>query len=236
MPHDPTLMRTKTWYQNNPTLLTNLQNDLKIKYPSLHLFLENNIYFIRGNFPIVDAAQRTIDEFTIEVKIPDNFPKEVPRVREIGNKLPKIADRHFYPSGNACLFLLEERHKYLLPETTIMEFIEGPVKSFLIGQAGFTQTGTWIFGERAHNEAGIVDYYKNIINSEDIPTVTRFINYLSKSKVKGHWECYCGSKRKMRNCHFNTLLKTREYIKPKDVATSLFVITRKANKFLSPST
>lgn len=223
-------MRIKIWYQNNPTLLTDLQNELRAKYPSLHLYLENGIYFIRGNFPILDINQRRIDDFIIEIKIPNNFPEEVPEVRETGNKIPKIADRHFYPSGRACLFLLEERHKYLPNGTTIIEFIEGPIKSFFIGQAGFTQTGKWIFGERAHNEEGIIDYYKNIIGTDDAEIVTRFIEYLSKNKVKGHWECYCGSKKRMRNCHFKTLLKTREFIKPKDVNTSLYVMTKNYKK------
>lgn len=230
MPHGLTHMRMKTWYQSNPNLLTDLQKDLKVKYPSLHLYLESGLYFIRGNFPILDNNMRRIDEFTIEIKIPNNFPKEIPIVKETGNKIPKIADRHFYPAGNACLFIREERYKYIKPGSTIMEFIEGPVKSFFIGQAGFTQTGKWIFGERAHNEAGIIDYYKDILGSDDSETVTRFIAYLSKDEVKGHWDCYCGSKRRMRDCHYPVLLKTREYIKPRDVITSLFIMTQKVNK------
>ena len=107
-----------------------------------------------------------------------------------------------------------------------MEFIEGPVKSFFVGQTGFTQTGKWIFGERAHNEDGITDYYKDIIGTNDIYVVLQFVRYLSKYKVKGHWECYCGSKKRLRNCHFALLLKTREFIKPSDVATSILILEK----------
>lgn len=219
----------KIWYQVNPELLSDLKNQLATFYPSLHIFNENGKIYIRGNFPIKDKEnQKLIDEFKIEIEIPNTYPLDMPLVRETGGKIPKTLDRHFfYPSRTACLFLPEERYIYFPETSTIFDFIEGPVKSFFISQVGFATTGKWPFGERSHDESGIIDYYYGIIGTNDELIITRFIYYLSKEKVKGHWLCYCGSGEKMRKCHFNILIDTRKNIKPRDVLRSLWHMANK---------
>jgi len=210
------------WHQNNPSLLEDLRVQLKSSYPSLHVYVEYETVLVRGNFPIYDKEKKNvIDEFKTEIEIPNNFPDEIPIVRETGGKIPKIADRHFYPSGNACLFMPEERYLFLPKGMTIIEFIEGPIKSFFIGQISYAETGKWIFGERPHGIPGVMDYYGKILSTTDKLTVTRFLVYLNKKRVKGHWPCYCGSGWKMRKCHFLKLLEMRELIKPTDVTLSL---------------
>lgn len=215
----------RIWYQINPQLLEDLRNELKDRYPSLHVFIENGTVIVRGNFPICDiGGTKLIDEFKIEMMVPNTFPEDIPIVREIGGRLPKIVDRHFYMNGKACLFMPEERYKYVPAGMTLMEFIDGPMKSFFIGQISYEQTGKWIFGERAHGVAGIVDYYGEIIGNTNKEIITRLLIYLCKDKVKGHWQCFCKSGEKMRSCHYKQLLEMRERIKPKDAILSLRIM------------
>lgn len=75
----------------------------------------------------------------------------------------------------------------------------------------------WLFGERSHNALGVIEYYKEELGTDDPATVTRFIMYLSKKAIKGHWDCFCGSGKRMRHCHFAKLLEMREKI-PQEVA------------------
>ncbi len=228
---DHGLMAMKIWHQNNPSLLKQLRDQLNDFYPSLHVYIEHQTVFIRGNFPIYDQRKiKVIDGFKVEIMIPNSFPEDMPIVRETGGRIPKIADRHFYPDGRACLFMPEERYKFFPAGITILQFVEGPVKSFFIGQISYEETGKWIFGQRAHGEKGVIDYYKAILDTTDKGIITRFLIYLCKDKVKGHWICYCNSGKKMRNCHFQKLLDTRKLIRPKDANLSLEVMLRNIHK------
>lgn len=52
--------------------------------------------------------------------------------------------------------------------------------------------------------------YAEKLGTTDITVITAFLEYLSKDVPKGHWPCYCGSKKKLRQCHLKELLEARE--------------------------
>lgn len=62
------------------------------------------------------------------------------------------------------------------------------------------------------------------LDVHDLQAITTFIEYLSKSELKGHWTCYCGSGKKLRQCHLEKLLDTRSRVnvsEAKDILNQL---------------
>ena len=49
----------------------------------------------------------------------------------------------------------------------------------------------------------------------------RFIEYLAKPTLKKYRICYCGSKKKLQNCHYQTLKDYREKISQRIAKDSL---------------
>jgi len=68
----------------------------------------------------------------------------------------------------------------------------------------------------AHGQDGALQFYKEILNIDDKKAVYKFVEYLTKKKIKGHWNCYCGSGQKMRDCHFDLMKKYKGQIRTKD--------------------
>lgn len=203
-----------SWYLSNPALLEEVQELVAAELPAFHVDVENGVVFVRGSLLLKNSETGIeIDRYDIEVQLPDDYPKSVPFVRETGGRLPRIADRHFNPSdGTACLFLPEERLKYYPKSATIVDFIRGPVYQFFLGQTFRTLEGNPLFGEWDHGEKGRLQYYEELLGTSNSRVILKFLRYLSAKRLKAHWPCYCGSGKKLRECHANKVLELQEKI------------------------
>jgi hypothetical protein len=151
---------------------------------------------------------------------PFNYPHVLPRVRETQGRIPRVLDRHLIPStGAACLFVGED---WLLevgrPQPTFLEFLDGPVRNFFIGQALVEAGQPWPFGERSHGLKGVLEAYGEWFGTQDEKQIGLYLEYLSRDVLKGHWDCPCGSGARIRNCHQNEIRALRERI-PQWLAT-----------------
>jgi hypothetical protein len=211
-----------------------MKNQLRKEYPFLHALIENKQFYIRGSLFIFDIYKnKKIDRYSIEIKIPQNYPESIPIVKEIGARLPKTIDRHFFPfDKSACLFLRDERYKYFPPGSSIIDFIKGPVENFFLSQTYFDSTGKWLFGERSHGSDGIIEFYSEELGTDKYQAIKIFLEYLSSKKcIKGHRDCYCGSGKKLRDCHLTKLIDFRSKISPEDAKKSLIMIKMNWNEF-----
>jgi len=208
----------KPWHIKDPQAFQELKRQIESKYATLCVFVEKDVVFIRGGLGIEAQDGREVDHYSIEIRLPDNYPnKGIPIVKETGGRLPESLDQHL-PYGIACLFLRDERYKCYPQGSTIIDFIEGPVKDFFLWQVDYKlNKGKSSIGERGHGVKGIIEFYSEELKTSDVVVIRDFLNYLSKQEVKGHWDCYCGSKKKMRDCHFDILLHLKSNI-PCDVA------------------
>jgi hypothetical protein len=122
--------------------------------------------------------------------------------------------------------LREERYKYYPQGSTIINFIEGPVKDFFLWQVDYDlNKGKSSVGERGHGVKGIIEFYSEELKTSDLVVIRNFLSYLAKNGVKGHWDCYCGSGEKMRNCHFDILLNLKSKISYNIAKRSLDLVT-----------
>jgi hypothetical protein len=123
------------------------------------------------------------------------------------------------PDGRACLFVPDEYH-YRHPEgMDLIEFLRGPVLGFFVGQSLVEHGQSWPYGARAHYAPGISEFYAEVIGSDDPEVIRRYLEVLAAGELRGHWDCPCGSGKRIRHCHRASLEVLRARI-PQTVASN----------------
>lgn len=202
---------TKYWHEQNPELYACTRAAVESAYPALHFELRDRIVFVAGSFPISDGAG-IVDAFDIEIKLPPRFPKQFPIVKEVAGRIPWSLDRHMLKDGVACLFVQEDWWVAHPAGFTLEEFLDGPIRTYFVGQSMVELGMEWPFGERSHGIKGILECYQELTCSGTLEVASRFLALLAQKRFDGRQECPCGSGRMMRHCHLSVLLELRSKI------------------------
>lgn len=209
-------MGNRPWQRSHSELLRLLQERLGVEFPELYLVERGEVVVVRGTYPLVDGG-KVIDRYTIEIALPRTYPRGIPELREVGGRIPRHQDRHVEQDGRSCIFLPDE-FCYRHPEgMDLIDFLNGPVLGFLVGQSLAEHGKAWPQGEHAHGEKGIIAFYGELVGSSDRQTVQDYLRVLAAEHLRGHWECPCGSGKRIRQCHWACLGELRARI-PQAVA------------------
>jgi hypothetical protein len=165
--------------------------------------------------------------FQIEILLDRLDVLGLPTVREIGGRIPRRLDRHMYANGSACLYLPEDLVVRRRGRFGIVEFIEGPVTTFFLGQAAVERGLPFPCGEWSHGADGMKDLLAGLLGFEDIATCVAFLDLLSRKGATRHWTCPCGSGRRIRDCHDRVVRRVRTL----GLATRRFLRTQAAEHF-----
>jgi hypothetical protein len=125
----------------------------------------------------------------------------MPSVWETDGRIPREIDRHVFADGSLCLGPPLALWMPLEGDYSIEPVINGPLRSFLIGNSLVEEGEPWPYGDRPHGAAGLLQHLGELIGTNDPKTVGRFLIDVGKRKVRGHWLCPCGSGRIIRKCH-----------------------------------
>jgi hypothetical protein len=189
------------WHRANPTLFENERNEVETAYPSLHFHIVSDAVFVRGTFPIA-LEKEVFDRYLIQLNLLRDYPKSIPIVREVGGRIPHTDNRHMNPAdGTACVLLPDQRWEIWPPGSTLLHFLDGPVRNFFLGQSLVELGEPWPFGHWGHGADGIREYYAGLLGTDHVRTIAQFVEYLTKENVKGHWPCPCGNGKRLRDCH-----------------------------------
>ncbi len=173
------------------------------RYPTLRRATVGGVHAVVGMFPVEYQGQ-VLDQFQVMILLPPRYPEGIPNVFEVGGRIPHDVDRHVIPStGEACLFVSEDRW-YAWPKgSSFAQFLDVPVYNYFLSQVHFEVTGKWPEGwePRSHGDAGVFEAYRDLLGTSDDQVVLRFMWVLSHEVVKGHWPCPCGSGKSLRACH-----------------------------------
>lgn len=212
---------SRPWHQADTALFEKEKTEVEAAYPNLHFYVAENIVFVRGSFPIVFDGEE-FDRYLIEIKLPRDYPKSIPVVREVGGRIPLTSDRHMNPrDGTACVLLPDERWRVWPPGSGLLDFLNGPVRNFFLGQSVFELEKRWPFGQWGHGGDGVRQFYSELLETDDVEVVIKAVEYLTKKKTKGHWPCYCKSGKPLRDCHGEKLRGLTNKI-PRAVALSSY--------------
>ncbi len=198
--HDSAEAVEKPWHVAQPGVVEDVRSALAA-YPALHLFLSETNAEIRGTFPVRDEAGRTLDEYTVSIELPGNYPSALPIVRETAGRIPWTLDRHVLLTTGACCVLLPDARWEEFPVAApFSEYLSGPLHDYFLGQSIVEDGGDWPFGEWAHGNDGRRDYYRELFKTENTATIRRFLEVLAWPHQKGRVSCPCGSGRRLGKC------------------------------------
>ena len=160
---------TQAWFEQDAAAFDRLESLLRAKYPTLHAFIVDGQCRIRGRFAAVRA-----DHYALDIALPDNYPHALPSVWETGGRIPREIDRHVFGDGSLCLGPPLALWMQLEGDYSIERVIDGPLKSFLIGNSLVEEGEPWPHGDRAHGAAGLLEHLGELIGTSDPKTVGRF--------------------------------------------------------------
>jgi hypothetical protein len=187
---------TQAWFEQDPAAFVRLESLLRARYPTLHAFIVDGECRIRGTFAAVEA-----DRYALDIALPANYPHAIPSVWETGGRIPREIDRHVFDDGSLCLGAPLALWMQLGGDYSIERLIDGPLRSFLIGNSLVEEREPWPYGDRTHGAAGLLEHLGELIGTSDPQGVGRFLIDLLDKKVRGHWLCPCGSGLIIRKCH-----------------------------------
>jgi hypothetical protein len=218
----------RPWQRENPEAFLLLRERLRVDFPELHPYERGEVVVVSGIFPLVNGS-KVVDRYRIEIELPKTYPKGIPVLREIGGRIPHDPDRHVGTDGKACPFLPDE-YCYNHPEgMDLIEFLKGPVLTFFVCQGLVEMRQRWPpEAERGHGEKGIIAFYGELLGSEDRLVIQRHLEVLSANRLRGHWECPCGSGKRIRQCHWDRFEELRARIPASVARRSLEMISRTA--------
>lgn len=205
-----------TWFERDPALLEDVRSALRESdYKWLHLQLAEGIVRIRGTIPVPG------DRYNIQITFLNDYPNTLPQVRETGGRIPQTPDRHVNPKdGTACVCIPDEWF-IQRPDVTFLSFLGGPVHNYFLSQKCFEISGEWPLGERRHGNDGLFDFYQECLGTKDLRVIRNYLAYLSLDTVKGHWDCPCGSGKRIRNCHPREIFDLRRKLPPNIASIAL---------------
>ena len=169
-------------------------------HKGLILTFENDFYVISGidEFELKYENKLIHNKFNLVFKIPINFPNSVlPSL-----KLDEYPNgfSHIFKDNIACMATISEQIIFISNNESIFDFWEKFVLSFLFTTAYYNNHGIYPFGERQHGSSGIISYYRETYGFSK-NQIIKMINYISNQNYRGHDKCFCGSGKKIRNCH-----------------------------------
>lgn len=190
--------------------LTDLERAVQDQQPDLRLVMEGDNPSFRGSFQLANDGI-VFDRFSIRITFPDGTFK-LPQIEEIGGRIPRHIDRHVFGNGAICtevpeLTLLRGRY-------SLASYLDGPVRNYFLGQILVEQGQKWPFGEWDHGRPGLLQAYGEILGVTDGAQIRGFLDCLRHKKVKGHWNCPCGSGKRIRDCHVTKLRQLQDVVSP----------------------
>lgn len=146
-----------------------------------------------------------VEDFELEILVHKDYPNIVPKVFEVSHFIPSNYE-HLYDDQSFCLGINGELLLQLHKNTSLVAFVEGPVRSYLYSAVFHKAYGRYPFGDRPHGSQGILDFYKERFDVKDEITAYQIMLFIARGKYRGHLECPCGSGIRTRNCHGDQLL------------------------------
>lgn len=186
--------------------------ELTKKYMELEVDQGYDSYIIEGKITFFAEYEKLpiIDSYQIRIEVPFDFPRKIPTVYETAGKIEKKF-QHFLTDGSLCLGVHTEMKEKLKNDSSVLEFVDSFVISYLYTHSYYLKYGQMPFGERGHGLEGIYEFYKDKLLVKTNSDVIEMLGFICFKDYRGHLNCPCGSKMKMRKCiHKGIILEMKQ--------------------------
>lgn len=178
---------------------------MTVKPGSQDLILEGDFNFTASSPSHGDVT----DSFTIQIRIPSRFPRELPIVREIGGRIPRNGKYHVNPDDSLCLGSRLRLLQIVAKSPTLTGFAGACLVPYLFAVSRkLTHGDEFVFGELAHGSPGELRDYMDLLSLKSPEQVKNALRCLGmKKRLANKLSCPCGCGRKLGRCHFNRKLR-----------------------------
>lgn len=187
------------------TELNKLYPELSCQWDEEKLCLKiaGNLHFkaVYNNCPEIE------DTYTIRINVPWDFsPSTPPLVYELCQRIP--LSYHHYLGGNLCLGVASAIRLKLLENCSLVNFVDNLLVPYLYAYSYYELHNKMPWGSAEHSDDEKYLFYKRFFKDIKDEYILDFLLVLYKPDIyRMHRPCLCGSKKKMRYCHGNMLLK-----------------------------
>ncbi len=177
--------------------------------PSGVLRLEGDFTF-RADYeggPIIE------DAYELQIDVPRRFPKRLPKVLELDERIPRHIDHHVFKDGTLCLGSPLRLYQIALKEPDLTKFVQRSVVPFLYATSWCEQNGGALpFGELAHGADALLDDYALLLGLDGPEQAAEVIALIAmKRRIANKRPCPCGCGRRLGVCPFNrTVCRLRD--------------------------
>ena len=157
------------------------------------------------------------DSFRLEIILGTDFPKSVPRVTEIGARIPREGEFHINPDKTLCLGSPLRLHLVAAECVDFNKFAEKAIVPFLYGAARkLRDGGRFVNGELAHGNPGVIADYQELLGLDNPLRVVFALRYLAtRRRHANKLVCPCGCKRRLGRCELHHRLNRLRALKPR---------------------
>ncbi len=200
-----------------------LEAAVQDEFPDFILRRLGDSVVAEGRYTLFENG-KAADQFEICVELPREHQEGYPTLFETGGRIPVSADRHVNEDAGRCCVMASDELLFKYPSgCSLLDFLRGPVRDFLISQSYFEAHERWPFGERAHGLKGRLEFYAEQVDSSDPTVGLRVLSLVAAATASGKVDCPCGSRRRLRKCHREAIRRLRERI-PQRVAKEVLSI------------
>lgn len=165
----------------------------------------DGIHKFCGNFYLTNSEGELIESFGIVICLSKKYPNCFPFLLSTDDKIDKIDDYHISKDGIICV-----EHTYVAMNLAsaslrLFDFISYYLPRYfswvLLKQKGLSEN----LEEWAHQDKGTIQVYETLLNTTDKSVIKQFLEgFLSVKKIGRNNKCYCGSRRNLKDCHYES--------------------------------
>lgn len=184
-------------------------NQFLVDYPGMSIAPCRGADFqLRGKFDFIATVAghpEIKDIYKLKISIPNKFPQALPKVKEIGGKIPRDENHHVNTDGTLCLGSPMRLLRKVYKNPSLTGFAEDCLIPYLYAVSyKIRNGGNFIFGELAHGKEGIIDDYSVLLELGERSRITEAIRLLGLNKrVANKKLCPCGCGKCLGACNFH---------------------------------
>lgn len=162
------------------------------------------------------------DSFELRIEVP-SYPENLPRVFEMGGRIPRELDNHVLPDGALCLGSPLRLRLKIGRQLRLLSFANECIVPYLYATSRLPAEGTFIFGELAHGNPGRWSDYRDILGVADDTRLLAALLILSiKPTSADRHPCPCGCGRRLAVCEFRDRMSELRKLAPRKYFVSLY--------------
>lgn len=147
------------------------------------------------------------DAFDLRIVVPHAFPRDLPKVWEIGDRIPRDKEHHVNRGGSLCLGSPLSLLDIVNRNPTLPHFAEKCLIPWLYAMSKKLAGGDLVFGELAHYGEGLLDDYVQLFRLHTSAQARAALKLLTiKRRVANKRKCPCGCSRRLGRCPFHLRL------------------------------